>query len=456
MKSKTKESSVRGIALNALQRIENQQLGSQAVLYTMEQSLNDPRDKSLLHNLVLGVLRNRLLLDWLIMSRVHKPRKLEHEVLQILRLGIYQCLFLTRIPDYAIINESVELAKKRIHKGAGSLVNAVLRTFKQQSLAELTHSLDSSNLKDRSVLDSHPEWLLSRWQKNFSPQIFDQIVNINNHVPPFYIRSLDYDLSNNEKSLQECLAIGYERIRDVQGAIRVFNPYEFKRLDTVYPDVFQVQDLHSQWIATQIHLNQRDCYCDLCAGRGGKTLVVLSDMGKRFQGNMWAFDISVTKLSDLHDRLAKRAILNKTRVRLCCWDHRISLTKLHNRFDTIIVDAPCSNSGVIRRHPELKWRLTEANIKRHAEKQQLLLKNGLSYLAPDGQLFYIVCSLEPEEGIECARSVINTETSISIEPLTAPTYSGCISALSPEGCLTLFPSDSGGDGFFITKFLKSR
>lgn len=451
-----RNNSVRGMAFQALVRIENGAESSQEVLHECASLLADGRDRALLQTIVLGVLRHRLLLDWLINTRVHKPAQLQREILYLLRTALFQLIFLDRVPSFAVVNETVELTKHLVHRGAASLVNAVLRKFKGRDLEELTKALDSDSVNDRAIMCSHPLWLLQRWQKNMPPALYESVPIINNQVPPLFVRDLDHQCIDVWPQIcQESL----EPVKGFAGAARVIRPMHLAHIAHSCPGRFHIQDIHSQWTALQLELQAQDCVLDACCGRGGKLLTILSSRqsasNRVLSCESWALDLNVGRLVQFRQRLNESArFLSSNMVRLCCWDLIRTWPALHGRFSNILLDAPCSNTGVIRRHPEIKWRLNPADITRLSILQKQLLKISFDYLAPGGQLVYAVCSLEPEEGPEVIQSLLEHEPTARTIPLEPPRYDGCSYHGSEQGWIHLLPSQTGGDGFFVSKITK--
>jgi len=444
---------VRNLAFQALQRIELEQLGSQQVVHEFAGLLADARDRALLQTMVLGVLRHRLLLDWLVETKVHRPGKLQLEVLQLLRLGVYQLLFLSRIPGFAVVNEMVELAKKQVHQGAASLLNAILRKFANKNVAELVGKLDARIDTDRAILDSHPLWLMQRWKGNLRSDILGQVLACNNAIPPLFLRDLEPVPQAAE------LTPGLVPVEAMSGSYWLTEPSHLLELEKSWPGRFLVQDLNTQWTALQMKLEPEDTLLDACCGRGGKMLTILSNAGQRdmteTKNRCFALDLSFRRLEQFRERLARsRQSATFVPVHLCCWDIIRSLPSLNGSCQKIVLDAPCSNTGVIRRHPEIKWRLTPQDITRLSIIQKKMIELVANYLSPGGHLLYIVCSLEPEEGPDVVKALLEQDHSIRSVPLGPPSYAGCLFEQSRHGWITLYPSADGGDGFFVAQLQK--
>jgi 16S rRNA (cytosine967-C5)-methyltransferase len=309
------------------------------------------RDRALLTTLVYGVTRWRRELDWLIdrcAGRVH-PEIREH-----LRVALFQIRHLDKIPRHAAVNEAVELAKGVSRKSAG-FVNAVLR---KAADLELPDSL--------GVRTSHPDWLIDRWRKRFKPTELETILEADNAVLPLTARPNPLRAKN---------AI------DVEG-----DPAADPRFAA---GEYTVQDETSMKVAPLLGPKSDERVLDLCAAPGGKTTHLAELMGGK--GRIVAVD--------LPDRIglvaesAKRLGLENIE----CVAGDGTTIAFRERFDAILLDAPCSNTGVLSRRPDVRWRLHEKDIAGAATLQRKLLENAARLLAPGGRIVYSTCSLEPEE-----------------------------------------------------------
>jgi len=338
------------------------------------------RDRALLTTLVYGVTRRRRELDWLIdrcAQRVHP------EIRQHLRLALFQIRHLDKIPRHAAVNEAVELAKGVSRKSAG-FVNAVLRKAADLDLPDTV-----------GVRTSHPDWLVERWRRRYSPADLDAILAADNAVLPLTIRP---------NPLQSPGPI------EVEG-----DPAADPRFAE---GLYTVQDETSMKVAPLLDPQPTERVLDLCAAPGGKTTHLAELMGGK--GRVVAVD-----LPDRIGLVAESARrLRLTNIDCVAGDGATIAFK--EPFDAILVDAPCSNTGVLSRRPDVRWRLKEKDIAGAAAIQRKLLENAARLLKPGGRLVYSTCSLEPEENApDPAR------WNVQKEELTLPTdrHSGGYQAL---------------------------
>lgn len=447
-----KNDNIRYLAFESLMAIENGHIGSKAMLHICFKSVPTTRDRDLLQTIVLGVLRFRNQLDWQILKIVNHPQRLQSEVLQILRIGFFQFLYLERIPVYAIVNEAVQTAHEKVNAGASGLINAVLRHLTKIDRKQNMNSLDENSIEELSILSAHPQWLLRRWRENVPESYFSSILQTNNSVPPVFLRlTKDKKFSNNISSGK------ISPISEITGAFRAFKlPNSLKSLITSRSDFF-IQDINSQWAIQQVELQGQ--ILEACSGRGGKTLSLIGNKAKsksnpEFQ--LWTVDLQHSKLIELNNRVKRHFPDLNLDVNTCCLNLLQRQPLFENHFNSVFLDAPCSNLGVIRRHPELKWRIDETYLNRQVRQQKRLLKVISSYVSIDGFLLYAVCSFEPEEGVQQIQSFLEEHSNFEPVPFTEEPYKGANYVFSSEGFVTFYPSEYSGDGFFVAKLRKTN
>jgi 16S rRNA (cytosine967-C5)-methyltransferase len=354
------------------------------------------RDRALLNAMVYGVLRWRGRLDHIIAYFSNIPlRKIQPMVLNILRLGLFQIIFLDRVPNSAAVNTSVELAKQMNSSRASGFVNALLRkaadnwervpfsTFQEDPLAFLT--------TDQSI----PKWLASRWLKRFSAETISTLVSAANAIPPITLRT--NTLKTNRAQLIRSLEDQTEHSEPTSYApdgVKMMNPKQsIPHLAAYKKGWFQVQDEAAQLVALLLDPQPGESVLDACAGLGGKTAHMAQLMQN--QGIIAALDSNAEKLKQLGDEMPR---LGVTMVQTVCQDLMIPFDRSgHEPFDRILLDAPCTGLGVIRRNPDIKWHTSVAQLTRQSRVQKQILGNLADWIKPGGILVYAVCSMEPEE-----------------------------------------------------------
>ncbi|VAW35931.1 16S rRNA (cytosine(967)-C(5))-methyltransferase [hydrothermal vent metagenome] len=451
--------SARTVAFEILSRVEAGDAFADILLERELRAL-DARESALATELVYGVLRWRIKIDWIIdyFSKI-KVKKLEHSVLTAMRLGVYQLLFLTRIPSQAAINESVELVKSGVGGGPkggqavkkAGFVNAVLRSVDSARNAITFPHLKSQPVKYISVVFSHPEWLVARWIKRYGIKEAIEICQAGQCVPPATLRTntLVQDRATLLRDLgREGIGAGPTRFspagieldKGQRGAIDSGD----KR--------FYIQDEASQLVVELLGPGPGDIVLDACAAPGGKTTYMAELMQN--SGVIYGVDKSGSRLK-LIDRLAGRlgaSIIKTIEADASTMALQPALAGLPEGlgeglpvagFDKILVDAPCSGLGVLRRTPEIKYRRSLADLKRSSVRQRGILDNTSKFLKSGGALVYSVCSFEPEETTGVVEGFLKANPDFSLDT-DAPCLPDSIKDfLDPSGYFRSYPHRHG-------------
>ena len=343
-------------------------------------------DRALATELFYGILRNRSLLDFWIGSL--RSEHLSHDVRDLLRLGIYQ-LFLLKTPEHAAVYETVEFAGARTRP----LVNAVLRSAVRQK-SEL---VAEANKQDLSVRCSHPQFLIDRWAQNFGAENTSALCDWNNRPAQIYARVNRLNISLEEFFLQH------------SGAEQLTQHDNFARLANVPKDALAggdcyIQDPSTATACLLLDPMPGERILDACAAPGGKT-GYLAELMKN-QGTIIACDRDDGRIRTLQDNLERLGV-EIARLAQHDWTSNDPLpgAVAISPFDRILVDAPCSNTGVMRRRVDLRWRLTPKDFLRMQEEQLRILRSTIPLLKTEGVLVYSTCSIEPEENEKVIKTV---------------------------------------------------
>jgi 16S rRNA (cytosine967-C5)-methyltransferase len=351
----------------------------------------DSADHSFVMKLVYGVVRNKLALQWVLAQRADKmPKGL---ALAALMVGIYQLLLMDAVPDYAAISTTVEAAKEASIRSTG-FINAVLRNV-QREREQLLIALQQTALHIRF---SHPENLLKRWRKNFGAVATEELCRWNNLPADVHIALLKSAPSITEFQLQLKDAGIEVGIHPKASDTTLILPHGVK-IDKVpgYTEGwFIVQDPAARLAVELMDLQPGLRVLDACASPGGKTLLISAAMNN--SGRLVAMDLHDDRLSRLRENL-KRAGNDFAEL------FKGDATEPYDGegewlFDRILLDVPCSNTGVIRRKPDVRWRFSKKRLQSLVDMQAKLLQNAIKWLAPGGKLVYSTCSLESEENIQ--------------------------------------------------------
>lgn len=386
---------VRELALEALLSVERGGAYSNLLinqLLTKHQGI-EVRDRALLTEIVYGTIQHQRWIDFHLAPFLSKGiDKLDDWVKQLLRLSMYQLLFLDRVPSRAVVHESVELAKKRGHRGISGMVNGVLRNQLRSAKPSIEEIVDP--VERLAIRTSHPTWLVQRWVKQFGYETAERICTENNLPAKVSIRVNPLKATKAEvQQLLEEEGYQMEAIEGVETALRLVEGQGNLAHTKAYQDgLFTIQGESSMHITPLLHPQPGMKVLDACAAPGGKTTHIAEYMQN--EGKIIANDLHPHKQRLIDQQLQRLGITNvETMVR----DARKLAEQFRDEFDRILIDAPCSGFGVIRRKPDLKWSKTEADISQIARVQLDILEALAPLLKKDGCLVYSTCTMEKEE-----------------------------------------------------------
>jgi len=393
-----------------------------------------PINRALCQELVYGVVRWQATLDWLV-GRKTDGREQNPILRNLLRLGLYQIFWLDRIPGHAAVHETVELTKQNGFGAQAGFVNAVLRGYLRE--AEATGKLLAELKNSQPTLGwSHPEWLVARWQKRWDAEKTAQLLEWNNVPPKTFARVNTLKMFEvgsarcADRTPQRGVPAKFGNADDLLAQWRDEGvEYDFVRHDWLAENlvfelkshpplaevpgfqqgIFYVQDPSTLLAVTELNPQPGETVLDFCAAPGGKTTFLAQLM--RNQGRIVAQDISEERLKLVQENCVR---LGVTCVELCRSRGDEARTS-NSKFDKILVDVPCSNTGVMRRRVDLRWRLRAGEILRLQQTQLNLLKQAAPRLKPGGVLVYSTCSLEPEENQEVVKQFLHGHKEFKLE-----------------------------------------
>lgn len=441
---------VRETALKALYEIETKSAYSNLTLKKLLGNKQfDTRDRAFITELVYGTVTRKLTLDWII-SRYSKtkPKKLSRWVLQILRMGTYQILFLDKVPASAACNTSVDLAKKYAKQSVG-FVNAVLRNISRNNDKNTLEDVDALSIAEKlSIKYSFPGYLTEEWITVFGEDFTEQLLSSLLESPDFSVRINTLKTSRNAL-VEELRNNGIETApgRFLNEALYIKNVSNISSLDAFLEGRMTVQDESSMLVTTVLDPKPDEKVLDVCAAPGGKTTHIGQLMENR--GRIDAWDIYDHKI-DLINENAKR--LGVEIIEASQNDALKFMEEAQDKYDRVLVDAPCSGTGIIRRKPDIKWKREKDDFGSLVEIQKKILYNSSRYVKPGGVLVYSTCSLDVRENEQIIAGFLSENRHYEAEPLA-----DCLpQALREkkgvnEGILRLYPHIDGTDGFFIAK-----
>jgi 16S rRNA (cytosine967-C5)-methyltransferase len=435
----------RKIAFKVLQKVAQERANSSILLDSyFRQERPSKLDRNLSTQLVYGTLRWQKRLDYIISSFSHIPiNKIDIALLIILRIALYQIFFLDRIPDAASVSEAVKLSKEIGHQGHASFANALLRKA-CRACGNIALPTIKQSVKDYCVItQSHPEWLVEKWLNHWGTETTINMVKANNQEAPIYIRL--NTLRTDKKALQKKLkksGIETEDCHYLPYCLKIRKPYAWSIENFLEKGYFYIMDAASQIVAHLVFACKNDIVLDACAAPGGKTYSLAMDINQ--EGRIISNDRHWGRIKEMKKNFNRLGIS-------CASIVQSDIEKspaFRSVFDRILLDAPCSALGRIRRSPEIKWNRDIEEISYYAQKQLILLEKVSDMLKSGGLLIYSVCSLEKEENEQVIQRFLEKRKrfhlAAPLKYLSAPLQD----FVDEVGFIRTFPYKHDMDGFF--------
>ncbi len=444
------------MALEVLYAVDNDGAYSNIALNgILEKYRPEKTDRGFITELVYGTLRQRGTIDWVLARFLKRPLDtLPVWIKNILRMGVYQILYLEKVPDSAACNESANLARNYGHPGTVKLVNGVLRNVSRNRDNLDFPVIARDPVRGIAVRYSHPEWLVSRWVEEFGASGAEELCRANNEVPPNAVRT------NTLKTTREELL----RLLDQEGihaAPGNFAPETliiegFRSVGSIAAHnsgLFMVQDESSTLVGHALSPEPGSLVIDACSAPGGKSAHLAQLMGNR--GQVISVDIHSHKIKLIEENASRLGI---TIINPVVHD----ATELDSRFagqaGYVLVDAPCSGLGVLRRRPEIRWRKEPGQIDELHNLQVKILQSAARCLKPGGVLVYSTCTMTHEENMDTVREFMHTCDEFQLESLAGflPEKLRNLKGTDTmeRGYVQFLPHIHGTDGFFISRMRK--
>lgn len=401
----------RKIALLALQRWRSSDRFADAIIHDLlDQLAMDPSDRGFAQELFYGVLRNLTLLDFYI-SRM-RPTALDHSVRDLLRLGLYQ-LMLLRTPSHAAVFETVELSPRKTRP----IINAILRSaIRQKDDLETAAGAAPPHIRE-----SHPEFLVSRWTHRFGPEVAARLFRWDNEAAPIYARINTLKISRQKLP-------GHVGMRELAG-VPLFVECDSLPAEALAQGHVYIQDPSTKAAVDLLHPKPNERILDACAAPGGKTGYIAAVTGNR--ATVVASDRDPLRLDRLRDNLTRLGVTAD----VVQHDWLDQASKSLGQFDKILLDAPCTNTGVMRRRVDLRWRVAPGDFKRMREHQEAIFRAVIRLLKPGGAVVYSTCSLEREENEDVVEEILREHVRLRLDSM-----------------LSVLPFRDGFDGAFAARF----
>lgn len=404
----------------------------------------DSRDAALCSRIAYGVIQNRMYLDYYIsLWCTQRAERLEPLIVNILRIGAYQILFMDKIPHRAAVNEAVEMTKRHGRPKAAGMVNAVLRKF-------VTNWLDMPELPRGSTADylslrySHPKWLVTRLIDILGAEEAEEYLRCNNAIVSTTIQT--NPLKTTPEALEkELRSVGAEVSPHpwLKGCFEVSGTGDLEGLSAFREGLFTVQDAAARLVSIVAAPEKTARVLDMCAAPGGKSFALAMDMEDK--GDILSCDVHPHKLKLVEKGAAR---LGLTSVRTALADGRERHEAWVGQADLVVADVPCSGLGIIRKKPDIRYK-NPKELARLPQEQQAILENAASYVAAGGTLLYSTCTVLPEENEAVVQRFLERHSEFCLSPFELPAPIGRCS-----GEITLWPQRWGTDGFYICRLTK--
>lgn len=440
---------VREQVVDLLLQIERDKSYAQLSLKNALEDL-EARDRALATEIFYGTLKYQIQLDyWLNQYSKTPVRKMKPLIRQLLRMSLYQMLYLDKIPASAVINEAVKIAKKRKFQGLSGFVNGLLRTLDREK-AQLKYPDPQASLtKSLSIQYALPEWMIEMWLEAYSKeevQAIGEALNKRAEVCGRWnpIKGTKEELMSTLKAEGVQIEPGHllEEAFYVKKVERLQNLASFK------VGAWTVQDESAMLVAHVMQPQKGDKILDMCSAPGGKSMHMAGMMHN--EGKIVACDVHPHKL-ELIEKNAKR--LGISIIEPTLQDGMVLNEAFIGKFDKVLLDAPCSGLGIMKRKPDIRHNKTRADLEEIASIQRALVKNAVQYLKPEGRLVYSTCTISYEENEKMAYEIAE-HTGLELEDLT-DTIPKCLSErLKEKGMIQILPQMADTDGFFIASFRK--
>lgn len=445
--------SAREAALKILYEINEKGAYSNIALnkYLTAKEFGD-RDRAFITELVYGTVKWKLRLDRTIAacSKI-KLTKLSPWIINILRLGAYQLLYMSKVPPSAACNESVRLAGRYGHKASAGFVNAVLRNIARGGGGEVIPDRDEDPAGYLSVKYSYPQWLTAKYAEMFGMDFAESLLDAGNETPELTVRANTLKVNANEL-IDILKKEGIDAVpgRYAKEAVVIKSPVSVARLESFRNGLFQVQDESSMLTAAVLAPMPGETVLDACSAPGGKATHMAQLMKNR--GTIIASDIHEHKLK-LVEEAASR--LGTDIIKTELHDAAVPDESKFERYDRVLLDAPCTGLGIIRRKPDIKWTRESGDIAGITELQRKLIDNASRAVKPGGTLVYSTCTVLPEENEYMIRSFLENNEEFYEDDITAY-LPPALAMHANGGMLQLYPNRDGIDGFFIARLRRKE
>lgn len=442
-KRNTKKTS-RYLAMSILEKTEKQGSYSNLLISeAVQKNRLSPPDARLLTELVYGVLQRKLTLDYYLSPFLNESKKIDNWVRNLLRLSVYQMYYLDKIPSHAIVFEAVEIAKKKGHTGISKFVNGVLRNIERKGFRSIDEIGDP--IERLSIEVSMPVWMVEKFAAEIgleeTKKLGESLL-----VPSHSSARINTKYLSVEEAIEAMQEEGFNVRRSVLSPDGVISDAGHFASSPLYASgQLTIQDESSMLVAAVMDIEPHHRVLDACAAPGGKTTHIASFLSPEAGGKVTALDLHSHKIRLINEN-ARRLRVDDL-IESYVLDARQSASEFsEEQFDRILVDAPCSGLGLMRRKPDIKYTKKSADLKNLANIQLDILASVASKLKVGGLLVYSTCTITNEENQEVINQFLSVHQEFEKKELQVDEIlSNCVK----NGSIQIFPQDFGTDGFFI-------
>lgn len=405
------------------------------------------QDRGLATEIIYGVIENKYYIDYMIdkLSKV-KTNKMEIYVKTLLRMGIYQIMFLNSISDYAAVNETVNLAKKKNSKVSG-FINGILRNVIRQK-----ETIGAIKVKDDidylAIKYSYDKWMIRNWMIHFGREFTEELLEANSQRPSIYLRTNTLKITRDELIEKlEKQNIKASKVSVVDEAIKVENLKDIENNSIYKEGLFTVQDISSMLVGKVMNPEENSLVLDVCSAPGGKTThmaTLMNNTGQVVSRDIYEHKLKLIKAS------CKR--LNLTNVNVEEYDAMKIDKDSIGKFDYVLADVPCSGLGIIRRKPEIKYKEKE-EFRDLPQIQKKILENASKYVKKGGTLIYSTCTIQDSENIDVINEFLQKNKNFELAPINEVKVD---LDNQEKGYMKIYPNIHEMDGFFISKLIRVR
>lgn len=438
----------REIALKVLYDIEkNDNYSNMSINKHFRDLQLTDQDRGFATEIIYGVVENKYYLDYMIdkLSKI-KAKKLSIYVRILLRMGIYQIVFLNSVLDHAAVNETVNLAKKYDNRSFG-FVNGVLRNVIRNK--ETITDIDSSDtIMYLATKYSYSPWIIKNWVNSFGKEFTEDLLESNNEKSSLYIRTNTIKTNRDDLiNMLEEMNVKCSKVSTIEEAIRVENLKNIENNKLFKEGLFTIQDVSSMIVGKVINPKENSSVLDVCSAPGGKTTHLATLMNNT--GKVLARDIFEHKLKLISSTVER---LGLTNVEVQSMDASVVDNSSIEKFDYVLADVPCSGFGIIRRKPEIKYK-AKADLKDLPTIQKTILENASKYVKVGGILVYSTCTIQDIENTNVVEAFLKENEEFELVPIDEVKVD---LDNQDRGYLKIYPNIHGMDGFFIAKLKKVR